>query len=317
MRVCAIAGGVGSARFCAGLVRVIDPGDLTVVSNTGDDDRMQGLYVCPDIDTLLYHLAGLADWERGWGVGAETYRTHERYTELAARAGVADTDLHEWFTIGDTDLATNLLRTRMLDAGRPLHEAVAAVARALGVGATVLPMSDDPVRTRLECASGEVLDFQTYFVRRRHTDEVRAVRFEGIEDASPTSGTLEAIATADVVVIPPSNPIVSVAPVLAVPGVREAVAATEAVRVAVSPIVSGRALKGPADMLMRSLGHDQDAVGVARIYEGLVDVFVLDEQDAARAGEVEALGMRAAVCDTIMSSPEAAGAVAKRVLGHV
>lgn len=317
MRVCAIAGGVGSARFCAGLVRVIDPDDLTVVSNTGDDDRMQGLYVCPDIDTLLYHLAGLADWERGWGVASETYRSHERYVELAARAGVPGTDLHEWFTLGDTDLATNLLRTRLLDAGRPLHVAVAAVGRALGVRPVVLPMSDDAVRTRLETAAGEVLDFQTYFVRRRHTDEVRAVRFEGAENARPSPGVVEAIAAADVVVIPPSNPIVSVAPVLAVPGVRDAVAATDAVRVAVSPIVSGRALKGPADMLMRSLGHAQDAVGVARIYEGLVDAFVLDEQDAALAPKIEALGMRAVVCDTIMSSPDAAGGVAKSVLGHV
>lgn len=317
MRVCAIAGGVGSARFCAGLVRVIDPAELTIVVNTGDDARMRGLHVCPDVDTVLYHLAGLSDWERGWGTTGESYRTSERYKELAARAGELDVDLHEWFTLGDLDLATNLLRARLIDAGRSLGQAIAILARALEVAPAVLPMTNDPVRTVLTTRAGEVLDFQTYFVKHGHSDEIAAVAFEGVKAAAPAPGVLEAIGAADVVLIPPSNPIVSIGPPLAVPGVRAAVERSNGTRVAVSPIVGGRALKGPADMLLRSLGHTQDAIGVARIYQGLVDVFVLDDVDGARAAEVEALGMRAVVCDTIMSSPDAAGRVAKAVLGNV
>jgi LPPG:FO 2-phospho-L-lactate transferase len=316
MRICAIAGGVGSARFLTGVARVVDPAELTIVANTGDDARVQGLYVSPDIDTILYHLAGLTDWERGWGTNDESYRTHERYSELVARAGDVGVDLQEWFTLGDLDLATNMLRTRMLDAGRSLTDATDAVRRALQVGAKVLPMSNDPVRTVLTTTDGDVLDFQTYFVRRRHTDEISAVTFDGIAGASPAPGVLDAIKGADLLLIPPSNPIISIGPVLAFRGVRDAVAAVRT-RVAVSPIVGGKALKGPADMLMRSLGHAQDAVGVARIYQGLIDVFVLDQIDASLAPSVEALGMRAVVCDTIMSGPEAAGIVAKSVLESV
>jgi LPPG:FO 2-phospho-L-lactate transferase len=316
MRICVIAGGVGSARFCAGLVRVVDPGDLTIVVNTGDDARMRGLHVSPDVDTVLYHMAGLNDWERGWGATGESYRVHERYLELVSRAGETGVDLHEWFTLGDVDLATNMLRSRLLDAGRSLTEATDVVRRALGIGAKVLPMSNDPVRTVLTTTDGEVLDFQTYFVRRRHADEISAVSFDGIVRASPAPGVLDAIKGADLLLIPPSNPIVSIGPVLAFRGVRDAVGAVRT-RVAVSPIVGGRALKGPADMLMRSLGHAQDAVGVARIYQGLIDVFVLDQSDASLAPDVEALGMRAVVCDTIMSGPEAAGTVAKSVLARV
>lgn len=316
MRICAISGGVGSARFLSGLVRVIDPADLTIVANTGDDARMQGVYVSPDIDTILYHLAGQTDWERGWGTSGESYRTHERYVELVARAGDVGADLQEWFTLGDIDLATNMLRTRILDAGLGLSIAIDAVRRGLGITATVLPMSDDPVHTVLTTRDREVLEFQTYFVRRLHADEIAAVAFQGAERAAPAPGVLEAIGAADLIVIPPSNPILSIGPVLAVPGIRDAIERASVPRVAVSPIVGGKALKGPADMLMRSLGHAQDAVGVARIYAGLVDAFVLDETDAALAPDVEALGLRAIVCDTIMSSPEAAARVAKDVLAN-
>ena len=313
MRVCVIAGGVGSARFCAGLVRVVDPVDLTVVVNTADDARMRGLHVSPDVDTVLYHLAGLNDWDRGWGTTDESYRSHDRYVELVQRAGVGDADLHEWFTLGDLDLATNMLRSRLLDAGKSLAEATDALRRALGVQTTVLPMSDDPVRTVLRNTAGETLDFQTYFVRRQHADEIAGVEFEGVNAASPAPGVLAAIEAADLVLIPPSNPIVSVGPVLAVPRVREAVQKAR-LRLGVSPIVGGRALKGPADMLMRSLGHEQTATGVARIYQGLLDVFVIDDADGSLAPEVSSLGMRAVVCDTIMSSSEKAAIVAKSVL---
>jgi LPPG:FO 2-phospho-L-lactate transferase len=316
MRICVLAGGVGSARFCAGLVRVVDPAELTVVVNTADDARMRGLHVSPDVDTVLYHLAGLTEWDRGWGARDESYRAHERYVELAARAGDTGVDLHEWFTLGDLDLATNMLRTRLLDAGKSLTDATGALRRALGVAASVLPMSNEPVRTMLTNAGGELLEFQTYFVRRRHADEISAVVFDGIADAAPAPGVVDAIAAADVLLIPPSNPIVSIGPVLAFPAIRDAVASAGR-RVAVSPIIGGRALKGPADMLMRSLGHEQTAVGVAAIYRDVIDAFVLDDADAALAPDVEALGLRPVVVDTIMSSPEAAASVAESVLSNV
>jgi LPPG:FO 2-phospho-L-lactate transferase len=313
MRVCAIAGGVGSARFLAGLVRVVDPSEVTVIGNTGDDERVRGLHVSPDVDTVLYHLAGETDWERGWGIADESFVANDRYVSLVERAGV-DADMQEWFGLGDRDLATNMFRTRLLDAGRSLSFAVDALRRAMGIASTVLPMSDTSVRTELITAGGERLDFQTYFVRRQHGDDISAVDFVGADAASPATGVLEAIAGADVLVIPPSNPIVTVAPVLAVSGVRDAIAASGATRIAVSPIVGGRAIKGPLEALLRSFGHDVSPAGVAAIYGGLVDVFVLDEQDAGSAPAIEALGMRAVVCDTIMSSPEAAARLAKDVL---
>jgi LPPG:FO 2-phospho-L-lactate transferase len=315
MRVCAIAGGVGSARFLAGLVRVVDPSEVTVIGNTGDDERVRGLHVSPDIDTVLYHLAGETDWERGWGIADESFVANDRYVSLVERAGV-DADMQEWFGLGDRDLATNMFRTRLLDAGRSLSFAVDALRRAMGIASTVLPMSDTSVRTELITAGGERLDFQTYFVRRQHGDDISAVDFVGADAASPATGVLEAIAGADVLVIPPSNPIVTVAPVLAICGVRDAIAASGATRIAVSPIVGGRAIKGPLEALLRSFGHDVSPAGVAAIYGGLVDVFVLDEQDAGSAPAIEALGMRAVVCDTIMSSPEAAARLAKDVLAR-
>lgn len=310
MRITAIAGGVGSARFLAGLVRVVDPASLTVVVNTGDDETVRGLHVSPDVDTVLYHLAGLADWPRGWGVAGETFVAHERYAELASIAR-ADTDLQEWFALGDRDLAVHQLRTQILAAGGSLSAATDAVRRALGVACRVLPMSDDPAPTLLRTTGGEVLDFQTYFVRRGQRDEIASVEVAG---GSPAPGVLEALAGADVVVIPPSNPLLSVAPVLAVDGVRDALAAASAVRVGVSPIVGGRALKGPADRLLASLGYEVSAAGVAGTYCRLVDVFVLDETDAPLAADVEALGMRPVVCDTIMRSAEDAARLAKIVL---
>jgi LPPG:FO 2-phospho-L-lactate transferase len=315
MRVTAISGGVGSARFCAGLERVLAPGELTVVVNTGDDERIRGLYVCPDIDTVLYHLAAATDWDRGWGLGGETFVAHERYRELAGRLdGETGVDLQEWFALGDRDLATHMLRTRMLDEGRTLTEATSALAQALGVAARVLPVSDHPIRTLLTIASGEELDFQDYFVRRQQSEEITGVRYDGAEVAKPAGGVLDAIASADVVVLPPSNPILSIAPMLAVHEVHDAIAAARGLRIGVSPIVGGKALKGPADRVLASLGHDVTPAGVARIYEGLLDMFVIDEVDAALAPEVEALGLRAVVCDTIMSGPEEAARVAKDVI---
>ena len=316
MRVCVIAGGVGSARFLAGLVRVVDPSEVAVIGNTGDDERVRGLHVSPDIDTVLYHLAGETDWERGWGMSDESFVANERYVDLVKRAGV-DVDMQEWFGLGDRDLATNMFRTRLLEAGRSLSFAVDALRRAMGIAATVLPMSDQPVRTELVTSSGERLDFQTYFVRRQHGDVVASVDFVGSDVARPASGVREALEGAELIVIPPSNPIVTVAPVLAVPGIRDAIAVSSAVRVAVSPIVGGHAIKGPLEALLRSFGHEVSPLGVARIDEGLVDAFVFDTLDAGLAPAVERLGMRAVVCDTIMSSPDEAARLAKDVVTGV
>jgi LPPG:FO 2-phospho-L-lactate transferase len=317
MRTCVLAGGVGSARFCAGLVRNLDPRELTIVVNTGDDENIRGLHVCPDIDTVLYHLAGATEWDRGWGLAGETFTANDRYGELAARLGDYALDLQEWFALGDRDLATHLLRARLLSHGRTLSEATAALANALGIEASVLPASDDLLRTVLENSDGEHLDFQEYFVRRKQKEEIKRVSYQGAADATPAPGVIDAISSAEIVAIPPSNPILSIGPVLAVPGISEAMRATDAVRVGVSPIVGGRALKGPADLILASLGHDVSPVGVARIYEGLLDAFVLDAVDERHAPAVEALGMRAIVCDTIMSGPEEAARVVKTILDRV
>ncbi len=313
MRVCVIAGGVGSARFLAGLVRVVDPSEVTVIGNTGDDERVRGLHVSPDVDTVLYHLAGETDWERGWGMTDETFVANSRYVSLVERARV-DVDMQEWFGLGDRDLATNMFRTRVLDAGRSLSDAIDALRRAMGITSRVLPMSDESVRTELVTSGGERLDFQTYFVRRGHGDLVSTVEFVGADSARPAPGVLEALEGAELIVIPPSNPIVTVAPVLAVPGVRDAIASSSAPRVAVSPIVGGHAIKGPLESLLRAFGHKVSPSGVARIYEGLVDVFVLDVQDGDEATAVGALGMRPVVCDTIMSDAYEAARLAKDII---
>jgi LPPG:FO 2-phospho-L-lactate transferase len=309
VRVTVIAGGVGSARFLTGLVRVIPAEDITVVVNTGDDAIMRGLHVSPDVDTVLYHLAGLTDWDRGWGIHDETFFANDRYGELASRVG--GLDMQDWFALGDRDLATHMLRTQLLHSGMSLSGATNALRNALGVEAAILPASDDPSPTTLETDGGDVLDFQDYFVRLHQRPVVRRVRLGG---GRPAPGVLDAVASASVVLVPPSNPLLSIAPVLALDGVEDALRETAAPRAAVSPIVGGRALRGPADLVMASLGHEVSAAGVAEIYTGLVDVFVLDARDEAFAPEIEALGMRPVVCDTIMRSPEDAARLAKIVL---
>ena len=324
MRVCAITGAGGSARFCTGLIRVVDPAGVTIVVNTGDDERMRGLHVSPDIDTVLYHLSDDADWERFWGIADETFVVNERYRSLVERLGDSyrsgDTpgtpgdDLQEWFALGDRDLATNMLRTRLLALGRTLTEATDAVRRALGVAATVLPMSDDPAPTKLTTVSGERLDFQTYFVQRQHDEEIASVMYGAWTGARAAPGVLEAIEAADVFVIPPSNPVLSIGPILALRGVREAIEHRPSPRVAISPLIGGRAVKGPTDRVLASIGHEVSAVGVATIYQGLIDVFVLDATDAASAERIQELGMRVVVADTMMPGPEAAARVAKDVL---
>lgn len=283
-----LAGGVGGAKLADGLAALTD--DLTVVVNTADDAEVYGLAISPDLDTVMYTLAGVANPVTGWGV------VDESHTTLAAmgRYGV-DT----WFTLGDKDLATHVVRTDRLRRGVPLSQVTAELARALGVRARLLPMTDDRVRTLVDTPAGR-RGFQEYFVARRHADEVLGVTFDGAADARPAPGVLEALATADVVVLAPSNPVVSIGPLLAVPGVRDALAASSARRVGVSPIVGGAALKGPAATMLADLGHEVSPLGVARLYAGLLDVFCLDEQDAALAPAVEELGMTALVTRAVM-----------------
>lgn len=289
MRVTLLAGGTGGTKLAHGFALLGDAVELTVIANVGDDAEMHGLHVSPDIDALLYTLSGLIDVERGWGVRGDTHTAHAMFECL----GDADT----WFTVGDADLATHATRTRLLRAGASLTDATAAMRASLGIGLRILPATDDRMRTRLETDAG-TLDFQDYFVRLRQEPTVTAAIFDGLDDARPTAAVLAAIRDADLVVIGPSNPIVSIGPILALEEMREAVAAAETV--AVSPIVAGRALKGPADRMLASLGHEASALGVARLYAGLADRFVIDEQDAELRPEIEALGMAVEVLPTVM-----------------
>jgi LPPG:FO 2-phospho-L-lactate transferase len=310
VKIVALAGGVGGARLAAGLQAVLPPGDLTVVVNTGDDTERHGLLVCPDHDTVLYTLAGIADQAQGWGIAGESWTVMDQLEALGEET---------WFRLGDRDIATHIARSARLRAGARLTEVSLGLQAALGVRSRILPMSDAPVRTRVLSDAGW-LEFQDYFVRLRQTPEVRAVSFDGVDAAEPTAEVLDALERADAVVFCPSNPIVSVGPILAVRGLRDAIRAARARGVptaAVSPIVGGKALKGPADRMLASLGHEVSAVGVARLYAGLVDVFVLDVQDAALAADVETLGMRALVTDTIMTDGEARARVARETLASL
>jgi LPPG:FO 2-phospho-L-lactate transferase len=290
MRVTLLAGGTGGTKLAHGF-SMLPQVELTVIANVGDDVEMHGLLVCPDIDALLYTLAGLVDADRGWGVRGDTHTAHDMFERLGEPT---------WFRIGDADLATHAHRTRLLrDEGASLTDAVATTATALGIGCRILPATDDRWRTLLDTDAGP-LEFQEYFVRRRQEPAVLGVRFAG--DARPTSAVLEAIATADLVVIGPSNPIVSIGPILALPGVTDALRTERAKTVAVSPIVAGRALRGPADRMLVSLGHESTALGVARVYHGLVGRFVVDEADVALIPAIAALGMTAAELPTVMRS---------------
>jgi LPPG:FO 2-phospho-L-lactate transferase len=294
MKVCALAGGVGGAKLAAGLQDVLPAGDLTVVVNTADDFDLWGLHICPDLDTVMYTLAGISNPETGWGLSGESFDALsmlERYGEEI------------WFKLGDRDIATHILRTYRLRSGETLTGVTAGLARALGVVSTILPMSDGPVSTVLETPDGR-LEFQEYFVRRSQRDEVLGVELRGIEDARPTEEVLAAISGADVIIICPSNPVVSVGPILAVPRITEALASTSAPRVAVSPIVGGRALKGPADRMLASLGHEVSATGVAGMYTGLVDGMVVDRIDEDERAGIEALGMCALVTESVMRDAE-------------
>ena len=314
-RVAVISGGVGAARFLRGLLEVVDPASITAVVNVGDDTVVHGLHVSPDLDTITYTLADAIDPERGWGLRDESWRAMESVRRYAASAGIAadaasGNDAAGWFSLGDQDLGTHLYRTSRRLAGATLTQVTDEIATAWGLGLTVLPVTDDPVRTVLTTTDGVDLTFQEYFVRERHDVAVRSVRFDGAGHAVASRPVLDAIDDADVVVIAPSNPVVSIDPVLAVPGVREAVLRRRDRVVAVSPIVGGAALKGPADRLLRELGHDASAVGVARWYAPLAATLVIDTVDGGHAAAVEATGMRCVVTDTVMATPGVGAALA-------
>lgn len=296
---------MGAARLLAGLVRVRPPAEVTAIVNVGDDLELHGLHISPDLDTVTYTVAGAIDPERGWGLAGETWHAMEALRRYpGARA---------WFDLGDRDLGTHLYRTDRLRAGAALSTVTAEIAEAWHLGLRLLPVSDDPVRTKVTVPDGEI-DFQEYFVHRQHEVAVSAVRFEGADRAVAGPGVLEAIDSAERVLVAPSNPILSIAPVLAVPGVRAAVAARRGAVVAVSPIIAGAALKGPADRLLRELGHESSVVGVARLYAPLAATLVIDEADADQAGAVEAAGLRCVVAPTIMRGPDEAAALARTVL---
>jgi LPPG:FO 2-phospho-L-lactate transferase len=306
MKVVELAGGVGGAKLAEGLAAHLGP-DLTVVVNTGDDLELHGLAIWPDHDTVAYTLAGLDDEVRGWGLRDETWTVMDGLVVLGD---------DPWFRLGDRDLATHLWRTDRLRAGKRPTDVALELRERLGFAATVLPMADEPVRTEVLTADGW-LEFQEYFVHRHQEPEVREVRFRGIEAARPTDEVLAAIGAADIVVIAPSNPIVSVGPILAVPGVTEALAAARdrgVPVIAVSGIIGGKALKGPADRMLASLGHESSALGVARLYTGMATAFVVDATDADSASSIADLGLTPIVADTIMTDDAARARVAAEVL---
>jgi LPPG:FO 2-phospho-L-lactate transferase len=307
-----LAGGVGAARFLAGLIRVVPADDVVAIVNTGDDDEFHGLHVAPDLDSVTYTLAGASNTVQGWGLEGETFATLD---------ALARYDVPTWFRLGDKDLATHLYRTQRLRAGAPLSEVTREIATAWSIHAHLLPMTDDPVRTRItvrrDDGATEELAMQRWFVGERAEPPVVGVRFEGADAARPAPGALEALRRADAIVICPSNPVISIGPILAVPGIRDLLVERRERVVAVSPIVGGAPVKGPADRLMAPLGIDVSCVGVARTYAEICSTLVIDAVDADRASEVEAAGVHAVVTDTMMRSPEIAAALAAETLAAV
>src|SRR5260370_25203888 len=289
--VVALAGGVGGARLLDGLTRVLAPERIFIVGNTADDAEIHGLHISPDLDTVTYTLAGLADPKRGWGTRGDSFRCLEALGRLGAET---------WFQLGDGDLAVHLYRTERLRQGATLTEITAEITAALGVRSRIVPMSDDRIRTRICTPVGE-LEFQTYFVKRRARDKVLNVRFEGASEATPARGVIEAIAAAEAIFLCPSNPFISIGPILAVRGIREALQRRKDRVLAISPIVGGRALKGPAAHMMKSMRLRPAAVEVARLYADFVGIFVLDEVDHKQAALIEKTDMLPLLTTTVLS----------------
>lgn len=301
-----LAGGVGAARFLKGLCLVRPPEDLTAVINTADDTVLHGLHISPDIDTVTYSLAGVDNPETGWGLIGETWKVMESLDFLG---GIT------WFQLGDKDLGTHLYRTNRLVDGDSLTTVTSEIASQFKIKTKLLPMTDDKVSTFVTLAdSGEEISFQEYFVKLKHSVAISDIRFDGVEDSRPGPEVIESILNAEKIVIAPSNPLVSIGPILAVSEILSAVQSRRESAVAISPIVGGLALKGPADRLMRELGHESSVVGVARLYKDFAGTLVIDNADENHRKDVEALGMRCVVTDTVMSSPTISASLASTVL---
>ena len=312
MRVTALAGGIGAGKFLRGLVRAVPPADVTAIVNTADDVQMHGLHVSPDLDSVTYWLGNVFDAERGWGRRGETFRATEELRRFDAELA--------WFNLGDLDLATHMFRTRLLAEGASLSDVTARIAARFGIASWILPMTDEPVATRISAlAEGVELDlhFQEYWVRRGARDEVKAVRYEGVDTVRPAAGVLDSISEADAIVICPSNPVASIGPILAVPGIREAVAVRRERVVGISGIVGGAPLAGMADKLMPAAGVEVTAAGAAECYRGLLGAWVIDEADRRLSPRIEGSGVRVAVADTIMTDDRRAEALARVALGTV
>ena len=305
MKFVCLAGGVGGAKLAFGLMRVLPPQDLTIVVNTGDDFTHLGLRICPDLDTVTYTLAGLDNRDTGWGLAGDTFAVLDSVAKLEGPA---------WFRLGDRDIATHLTRTALLRQGNRLTEVTAHLTRAMGVGPTVLPMTDDPFATHVITDEGD-LEFQDYFVRRRCEPRVQRIVFAGSDTARPTPEVLTALDAANAIIFAPSNPFVSIEPILALPGLRERIAATPAV--AVSPIVGGQAIKGPAAKMLLELGLDVSPAGVAARYRGLITGFVMDEIDAALVPAVETLGLQVRTAQSIMRTDVERESLARACLDFV
>ena len=306
MKITALAGGVGGSKLLLGLYRVMDPADLTIIVNTGDDIVMHGLHVSPDPDIITYTLAGVVNEEHGWGIAGETFRVAEGLTRYGRPT---------WFKLGDRDLATHIHRSALLRNGRTLSQAMDSIRTALGVRCRLLPMSDDPVPTMLETDEGR-MHLQDYLVRRRCEPKLKKISFDGADRARPAPGVIEAIEQADGIVISPSNPLISIGPILAVPGVREALRKRRADVVVVCPLVGGKSLKGPSDKMMAELSYEVSAAGAASLYRDICGMFVIDDADEMAGGTIEALGMKAVVRPTVMKSVEDKERLARHVLAQ-
>ena len=292
--ITALAGGVGAARFLTGLVKLVNEEDLSIIVNTGDDIELFGLHVSPDVDIVTYTLAGIVDEAKGWGIKGDTFQCLEALRRLNQEV---------WFAIGDRDLATHIFRTNLLKGGRKLSEVTAEVARALGLKMAILPMTDDKFETRIVTANGSI-HFQEYLVKRGAKDEVLGVEFLGADNAKPAAGVIDAVMNAELVIVCPSNPVVSIGTILAVKGIRDSLKQTGAKKVAISPIVAGAPIKGPADKLLRGLGLEVSAYSVAKLYADFLDTFILDTADSAEKERIEQLGIEVKVANTIMRTLE-------------
>jgi LPPG:FO 2-phospho-L-lactate transferase len=296
---------VGAAKFLRGLLATVPAAEVTVIGNTGDDAVFHGLYVSPDLDIVTYTLGGIVDASKGWGIAGDTRNALDHLGRLG---------LDTWFWLGDKDFGTHIARTMWLAGGMPLSAIAERIRVALGVGARILPMSDDQVRTRFVTTAGAELEFQDYFVRHHHAEEIASVSFEGAATARPAPGVIEAIEQAERVIICPSNPVVSIGPILAVPGIRAALRSARHKVIAVSPIVEGAALRGPAARLLPVVGAEATASGVAGLYADICATFVVDRRDAGEVTRIEALGLRPVLLETVMETPDVAAALAKEIL---